>query len=106
AADHAAGVSVRLDEDGALRAAREGFDPHSARAGEEVEHDSVGNPRLHEIEDVLAHAVGRRPCRETLRGVDPVALAGAGDDPHRGILPSGHAWGQTRATCVRDEWLA
>ena len=74
-------VGVALDEDGARRAARERLEPHRAGARVEVEHRGAVE-RADEVEDVLAHAVGRRPRVEARRRLDRVPPVRAGDDPH------------------------
>ena len=85
ALDRADRVGIALDEDGARGAPRERLDPERAGAGEEIEHARVLE-RPHEVEDVLAHAVGRRPRVEAARRAQLVTLAAAGDDPHERSL--------------------
>src|SRR5207237_5502573 len=75
-------LAVALDEDGARRAARERLEPHRARAGAEVEDVGTFDPRRDDVEDGLAGPVGGRPRVEPSRRLDPMALAGTGDDPH------------------------
>jgi hypothetical protein len=74
-----------LDEDGARGSAREGFDPHRAGAGEEVEYPRIVH-RPDEVEDVLADAVGGRPRVEPARSGELVPLPAARDDPHVRIV--------------------
>ena len=84
--DRRAASRVVLDEDGARGAARERLEPHRARARVEVEHGRAVD-RPEDVEDVLAHAVRRRPCPSP-RGAWIGAPAGAGDDPHARIVAS------------------
>src|SRR5207244_9818329 len=69
---------------GTGRAPRQRLEAHRARARVEVEHLRVVE-RADDVEDVLAHAVRRRPRVLAAGRVDRVALARAGDDPHYGI---------------------
>ena len=54
------GVAVELDEDGALRAARERLEPERPGSRVEVEHGRTVD-RAEDVEDVLPHTVGGRP---------------------------------------------
>ena len=83
ALDRAHSVTVALDEDGARGAARERLKPHRAGARVEVENGRVLD-RPDDVEDVLAHAIRRRPRFEPARRVDRVAFPRPGDDPHQG----------------------
>ena len=64
--DRAAGVAIRLDERRRRRPAGERFEPHCARAREEVEHVRVVDGP-DQVERVLADAVRGRPGVAALR---------------------------------------
>ena len=83
--DRPARGAVALDEGRARSAARQRFQAHRARAGEEVE-DGRAVDRPDQVEGGLAHAVAGRPRREPFRRGDPRAPLAAGDDPHGVIV--------------------
>src|SRR5262249_27238383 len=85
ALDRPHGIGVVLDEYGAGRTARERLDPQRAGAREEVEHFRAVD-RSDEVEDVLAHPVGRGPRVEPARRGEFVPLPGTGNDTHGRIV--------------------
>src|SRR5205823_4650795 len=81
--DDAAGARVALDEDRALRAARERFESKRTGAGVEIEHREPIHALPEGVEEALSYAIRGRPSGGSRDRPQRATSRFSADDPHR-----------------------
>src|SRR5438876_4302943 len=105
--ERAEGLRVAFDEGRVRGAAREGLEPHAARARVEVEHPRPGQPRAERVHERLPHLVGGRPGPAPARRHQASPLELARDHAHgpprrRGPRPGPPPRGPARSRATRS----